>query len=90
MEIRPLEVPVRMTLAKKGDGGEYFCDYAKPLEVTEISDSCRYDTMVRDLHAFVTGKRENPYTYEHEYTVQKVLDKIVSADTHELTKHSKD
>ena len=77
IEIRPLEVPVRMTLAKAGEGNEYFDDYAKELETVSLPDSCRYDEMIKDLYAFVTGKKENPYSYEHEYLVQKVLDRIV-------------
>ena len=77
IEIRPLEVPVKMTLAKKGEGKEYFEDYAKELPTVSLPDSCRYDEMIEDLYAFVTGQKENPYSYEHEALVQKVLDRIV-------------
>jgi len=77
IEIRPLEVPVRMTIAKKGEGQEYFEDYAKEYPSRSLPDSCRYDEMIEDLYAFVTGQKENPYSYEHEYLVQKVLDRIV-------------
>ena len=77
LEIRPLEVPVKMTFAKKGEGKEYFEDYAKELPTVALSDSCRYDEMIEDLYKFVTGQKENPYSYEHEYLVRKVLDRIV-------------
>jgi hypothetical protein len=37
----------------------------------------RYDDMMRDFYAYITGEKQNPYTYEHDYTVQKVLSEIV-------------
>ena len=36
-----------------------------------------YDNMVKDLYEYVIGKKENPFTYEHEYLVQEVLTEIV-------------
>lgn len=80
IEIRPLEVPVRMTLAKKGEGKEYFDDYAKEIETISLPDSCRYDEMVKDLYLFVTGQQKNPYSYEHELTLQRVLYKITGEE----------
>ncbi len=77
VEIRPLEVPVRMTFAKKGDGNEYFDDYAKPVETTSLPDSERYNEMIQDFYAYIMGTKQNPFTYEHEYLVQKVLSEIV-------------
>lgn len=79
LEIRPLEVPVRARLAKRGDGAEYFADYARELDCVQLSDSCRYDEMLRDFYDFIVNEKKNPYSYEHEYTVQKVLYKIVGA-----------
>lgn len=76
-EIRPLEVPVRMTVAKIGDGGEYFDDYAREVPTVTVPDNQRYDEMMRDFYAYIKGTKENPFTYEHEYTVQEVLDEIV-------------
>ena len=29
---------------------------------------------------YITGAKANPYTYEHEYRVQKVLDAICACD----------
>ena len=66
-----------MTLAKKGAGKEYFEDYAKELPTVSLPDSCRYDEMIEDLYQFITGQKENPYSYEHEVLVQMVLDRIV-------------
>ena len=77
LEIRPLEVPVRMTLAKRGEGAEYFADYAKEIPCAQIPDECRYDEMLRDFYDFIVNGKENPYSYEHEYTVARVLSEIV-------------
>ena len=76
VEIRPLEVPVRMTVAKKGMGNEYFEDYATEVEAPFIPDNERYDEMMQDFYKFIVGEKENPYSYEHEYKVQKTLLKI--------------
>ena len=77
VEIRPLEVPVRMTFAKEGEGNEYFDDYAKPVETVSLPDTERYDEMMKDFYAYIVGEKENPFTYEHDYAVQEVLDKVV-------------
>ena len=76
-EIRPLEVPVRMTFAEGGTGKEYFEDYAKPVATESIPDTARYDEMIQDFYRFIAGEKENPFTYQHEYTVQEVLDTVV-------------
>lgn len=77
VEIKPLEVPVRMTFAKKGDGNEYFDDYAKSVETISLPDSERYDEMMKDFYAYIMGTKENPFAYEHDYLVQKVLYEIL-------------
>lgn len=77
LELRPIETPEKMTLAMVGEGKEYFDDYAKPLETEHLPDNCRYDEMMQDFYSFVTGKAQNPFTYEHEYALQEVLDKVV-------------
>ena len=67
VEIRPLEVPVRMTVATFGEGKEYFDDYARQVDVVEVPDSCRYDEMIKDFYKFIIGIKKNPYTYDYEY-----------------------
>ncbi len=76
-EIRPLEVPVRMTVAKKGEGNEYFDNYAKVVDTISLPDSERYDEMMKDFYAYINGTKDNPFTYEHEYAVQEVLNEVV-------------
>ena len=78
-EIRPLEVPTRMTLAKQSEIPKGLGDFAKPVDVYELPNSMRYDDMMTEFYDCVTGKKENPYTYDHEYTVQKVLQAIIDS-----------
>lgn len=37
----------------------------------------RYDEMMKDFYAYIANTKENPFTYEHEYTVQEVLSEII-------------
>lgn len=47
-----------------------------PFENDPTKDG-RYDDMVRDFYAYIVGTKTNPFTYEHDYLVQKVLAEIV-------------
>ena len=33
--------------------------------------------LIKDLYAFVTGQKENPYSYEHEFLLQKTLYELI-------------
>ena len=77
IEIRPLEVPVKMTFAQKGSGQEYFDNYAIEQPCIALPDDQRYDEMMEEFYSCINGEKPNPYTYEHEYLVQKVLLEIV-------------
>lgn len=77
VELRPIESPEMLTFAKAGEGKEYHDNYAKPLETDHLPDNCRYDEMMQDFYSFVTGKAQNPFTYEHEYALQEVINEIV-------------
>lgn len=83
VEIRPLEVPAKMTVAALGTGKEYFDDYAKPVFVKTVPDEDRYDEMIKDFYKFVTGEKQNPFTYEYEYELQKTVVKASGISTEE-------
>ena len=76
VELRPIEEPVRMTLAVPSEGS-CLRDLAQDLPVQELLSPNRYDKMLLEFHDYVTGQKENPYTYEHEYAVQEVLWEII-------------
>ncbi|MGN0177918.1 MAG: hypothetical protein ACI4DY_00545, partial [Monoglobaceae bacterium] len=52
-------------------------DMKKNVNVKDIPKDCRYDEMMQDFYTYITGAKENPFTYEHDYLVQKVLSEIV-------------
>jgi hypothetical protein len=37
----------------------------------------RYDDMMQDFYAYIMGAKQNPFPYEHDLLVQKVLSEIV-------------
>ena len=45
-----------------------------------------YDEMLLDFHSYVTGEKQNPFSYEHDYTVQEVLMDAVGGATCRETK----
>jgi len=73
VELRPMEDPVAMTYAKAEPGEKNHINYAKEIPTQALANDCRYDEMMKDFAAYIHGEKENPYTYEHEYTVQQVL-----------------
>ena len=51
----------------------------KVIDVKDIPKDCRYDEMMQDFYAYIIGTKENPFTYEHDYLVQKVLSEIIGS-----------
>ncbi len=74
VNIQPIEDPCVMTFAAAHPEKRACVQMAQPVELPEQSNDTRYDDMMRDLHAYITGIKKNPFTYEHDYTVQEVLD----------------
>jgi len=33
-----------------------------------------------DFYQYIVGAKENPFTYEHEYLVQKTINEIIKGD----------
>lgn len=72
--IQPMEVPCRMTFAPKRTSGTAMRKMAQPVELPAVdSMENRYDAMLLGFYDYVTGRQENPFSYDHEYAVQKVL-----------------
>lgn len=75
-ELRPIETPVRLTLAKPGKGS-FSRDLAEDLPVEEVLQPNRYDKMLLEFYEYVVNGKENPFSYAHEYAVQEVLNEIL-------------
>ncbi len=77
IDIEPIERPCKMTYSDTSIATRCYEDMKLSIDVEDVPGDCRYDSMMRDFYAYIVGEKENPFTYEHDYKVQKVLDQIV-------------
>lgn len=78
VNICPLERPMKMTYSDLTIADEHYQDRKVEVAIPDtIAADTRYDVMMRDFYDYIIGAKENPFTYEHDYLVQKVLDEIV-------------
>lgn len=76
VEIRPLEgdsngPPSATVSINPMTAGKDYTDCKKPVSLMPAEG--RYDTMMLDFADMVLGKKQNPFSYEYEYNVQKSL-----------------
>ena len=77
VNIVPLEEKCTMTYSDLDIATKTYADMKVNVDVADVPGSCRYDDMMRDFYDYVTGEKKNPFTYEHDHLVQKVLSEIV-------------
>ncbi len=77
IDIKPIENDCHMTYSDLEIAKNPYEDMKRMEDISDIPKDCRYDMMMTDFYAYIMGEKENPFTYEHEYKVQKVLSKIV-------------
>lgn len=77
VNVCPMENPTVMTYADTSMGGSTYSDKKITIPFDLNCGDCRYDEMMKDFYSYVMGTKENPFTYEHDYTVQKVISEIV-------------
>lgn len=77
VNICPLERPITMTYSDTKIADKTYGDCKIILPFADHTVDGRYDAMIQDFYAYIIGAKENPFTYAHDYLVQKVLDKIV-------------
>lgn len=75
--ILPMERPTVMTWSDTDICTHHHKSLYVPIEVQDLTAQERYDEEVHCFHDYVLGIRENPWTYEHDYLVQKVLMEMV-------------
>ncbi len=69
-EIKPFECPTELRFTPKGAGKPYGY-LAEEIEVPTLTG--RYDTMVEDLYAYIREGRENPYDYDYELKLHRLI-----------------
>ena len=77
VNIYPLERPITMTYSDTEIADATYDDRKIFIPFEDNTANGRYDEMMKDFYAYIMGEKENPFTYEHEYAVQKVLDEVV-------------
>ena len=80
INIVPIENPTTMTYSDLSITNQPYEHVKVDVEVEDVPKNARYDSMVTDFYDYIMGNKENPYTYEHDYTVQKVLTQMVAGD----------
>jgi predicted dehydrogenase len=77
VNICPLERPITMTYSDTSIADKTYEDRKIVIPFEDHTANGRYDEMMQDLYAYIMGTKQNPFTYEHDYLVQKVLSEIV-------------
>ena len=77
MHIEPIENEIKMTYSDLDIATKAHEDHHIELPYEDVPKENRYDDMMKDFYDIVRGRKENPFTYEHEYTVQKVLYEMI-------------
>ncbi len=77
VNICPLERPIKMTYSDIQMVDRPWENVCLEVPIENVSGDCRYDNMMQDFYAYIMGTKQNPFTYEHDYLVQKVLSEIV-------------
>ena len=76
IDIRPIENEIKVTYSDLTIADTPYADRKTVLDIKDIPANCRYDDMVQEFYDFIVGKNKNPFTYEHELILKKVMDKI--------------
>ena len=77
VNICPLERPIKMTYADTEIVDSPWATAYEDVFIEDVPGACRYDEMMKDFYAYIKGTKQNPFTYDHDYLVQKVLNEIV-------------
>ena len=77
VNICPLECPIKMTYSDTQMVDRPWENVCLKVPIENVPSDCRYDNMMQDFYEYITGTKQNPFTYEHDYLVQKVLSEIV-------------
>lgn len=80
VNILPIERPTVMTWSEPSIATKTYADMKEIVDVPDLPGEARYDSMMADFYDYVKGNKENPFSYKHDYTVQKLLYEICCGD----------
>lgn len=76
VQIMPLENPCVIYYSDMEIADNHYADRKEKLALPETTGG-RYNEMMQDFYSYCVGLKENPFSYEHDYLVQKVLYEII-------------
>lgn len=71
-EINPLEGPPKTKITDIENSYTYG-NYAKETVLEGFTNAMRYEEMMKDFASYVRGEKQNPFTLEYEYQLQKLI-----------------
>ncbi len=74
--IMPIECKCTVTYSDTSIATNGYADMKQYIEVPDVPNNIRYDVMMQDFYEYIKGTKTNPFSYEHDYLVQKVLYEI--------------
>ena len=81
VNICPLERPITMTYSDLSIADQTYEDRKITLPFEDHTASGRYDEMIQDFYAYIQGEKENPFTFEYEYGLHKLVLAACGQDT---------
>lgn len=76
VEIKPMENETTMTYSDVEIAVKHYEDMKKSIPVVDIPKNERYDEMMRAFYRYIIGAEDNPFSYEHDLLVHKVITEI--------------
>ena len=76
IDICPLENQIKVWYSDLEIADYPYRDKHTLLDIQDIPAENRYDDMVQEFYEYITGKKQNPFTAEHELLLKKIMDKI--------------
>lgn len=73
INILPIENDVYMTYSNDDIANMHYENMSEKIDISDIPKDCRYDNMINDFASYIKGEKINPFTYEHEIMLHKVL-----------------
>lgn len=74
--IRPIENPNRFVFSPKKEKGDENWKRVE-FDLPDLDMQYRYDEMMLAFYDYVTGAKQSPFSYAHEYALQETLDQAV-------------
>jgi len=76
VEIKPMENETTMTYSDVEIVVKHYEDMKQLVPVADIPKKERYDEMMRAFYRYIVGEEDNPFSYEHDLFVHKVMAEI--------------